>query len=292
MHAMAQSRAVVSPADLPVTATERLNISNSVAGFVRHDLIQQNQVALMNRVDDKYLISVDDAAELLMHLQNDYSILSNHDQYLFTYETQYLDDDNLSYYQQHHNGQLSRKKVRLRHYVNTKNYYLEVKTKNNKRRTIKQRCAINNLPAGQTLRALSDIQLENILADHTATAIPLDAGTALKPSLMVSYQRITLLNTTNKERLTLDLNVEFTSLLTGQHYELAQLVILELKRELKMQKSSFSAWIKQRHIRPINFSKYCMGSVLTHRERIKINRFKPVLRHLNNFCTHSIKQPQ
>lgn len=249
-----------------------------LAGFQSHSLVEQNTVALMDRVDDKYVIPIGELTSLLQCLQGQYSVLSKQDQFVFPYDTEYFDDDGLSFYSQHHNGQLSRKKIRLRHYVSSQCCYLEVKTKNNKKRTIKQRNLISDFPANKRLKDLNRDQLQSIL---DRSDVLLESERTLRPRLMVSYQRVTLMNPQNHERLTIDLQVNFQSLLTGETVQLNDVAILELKRQSKPKASQFSRWIKQHHVQTMQFSKYCMGSLLTHGERLKNNRFKLTLKQLH-----------
>lgn len=249
-----------------------------LAGFQSHSLVEQNTVALMDRVDDKYVIPLTDLTSLLQCLQGQYSVLSKQGQFVFPYDTEYFDDEALSFYSQHHNGQLSRKKIRLRHYVSSQCCYLEVKTKNNKKRTIKQRNLISDFPANKRLKDLSRKQLQSIL---DRSDVLLKSERTLRPRLMVSYQRVTLMNPQNHERLTIDLQVNFQSLLTGETVQLNDVAILELKRQSKPKASQFRQWIKQRHVQTVQFSKYCMGSLLTHGERLKSNRFKATLKQLH-----------
>lgn len=249
-----------------------------LAGFQRHSLIEQNAVALMDRVDDKYLIPISDLANLLQNLSGQYSVLNHQGQTVFPYDTEYFDDDALSFYRQHHNGQLSRKKIRLRHYLSSQCCYLEVKTKNNKKRTIKQRNLISDFPKDKRLKDLSALQLQRML---DRSDVLLEHERTLRPRLMVNYQRLTLMNSANHERLTIDLNVRFQSLLNGESITLNDVAIIELKRNSKPQASRFRQWIKHHHVQTIQFSKYCLGSLLTHGERLKSNGFKATLLQLH-----------
>ena len=52
----------------------------------------------------------------------------------------------MTLYHDHHNGKLNRYKVRRRRYIDTDTEFLEVKLKNNKKRTIKSRIKLSGQP--------------------------------------------------------------------------------------------------------------------------------------------------
>jgi hypothetical protein len=95
----------------------------------------------------------------------------------------------------------------------------------------------------------------------------------LQPTLWVNYSRITLVNIESKERLTLDLNLQFIN--GNQEQNLETLIIAEVKQE-KAKGSPFVNIMKQLHIREGSISKYCMAMAYTE-PSIKTNRFKQKL---------------
>ena len=95
----------------------------------------------------------------------------------------------------------------------------------------------------------------------------------LIPALWVNYSRITLVSIESKERLTLDLNLEFKK--GDNEQKLHQLIIAEVKQE-KAKGSPFINIMKQLHIREGSISKYCMAMAYTE-PSIKTNRFKAKL---------------
>jgi len=233
-----------------------------------HDLLRQNTAALMNRVDTKYLLPQSSFGELLTTLAQEYTVLTEQGRSIFNYETTYFDTEKNHFYLAHHNGKLNRRKVRFRRYVQSNCGFMEVKLKNNKGRTIKHRVPMDCLlpDAHKINRFVKDCIGEGVAK--------------LQTSLFVNYRRITLLNKTRPERLTLDLDLNFQCANTGQAQALQDVFIVELKREGKMAQSIFSSWLDQHNISPIKFSKYCMGMVLTHNKTLKQNRFKPIISQL------------
>ena len=242
-------------------------IDASLKSLQSHDLLQQNSAALMNRVDTKYLLPKSYFKELLTTLAGEYTILTEQQTRIFGYETTYFDTAKKHFYLAHHNGKLNRHKVRFRRYVQSNTGFMEVKLKNNKGRTIKRRVPMDcQLPNPQKINGFVKDCIGEVMA--------------LEPSLFVNYQRITLLNKCRQERLTLDLDLSFQCANSGQIKSLEDVFIVELKREGKLQHSSFSLWANQRNIKPVKFSKYCMGMVLTHDKDLKQNRFKSTISQL------------
>jgi hypothetical protein len=107
----------------------------------------------------------------------------------------------------------------------------------------------------------------------------LQANKNLVPIMWNSFQRITLVSKTAKERLTFDFNIVFEK--DGVTKSFKQLVIAELKQEDLNRNSAFYQLMKQQQIRPYRLSKYCLGSVEIYgEEKLKFNRFKKKLLYL------------
>jgi hypothetical protein len=242
--------------------------------FKTHSLAQQNTAALMNRMDSKYLLPISHFDSFMQSIETDYTILSAFDKRAFNYQTTYFDNQQRQFYLDHHNGKLNRYKVRFRRYVESDKGFMEVKFKNNQRRTIKQRIPM-------------DCILPNQLKVNSFVQQLLGYSVQLEPVLFVNYQRITLLNKNYPERITIDLNLSFRSALSQVQSIQDKTFIVEIKQDRKQIQSSCRDFLKKNGQRDINFSKYCIGSILTNSinssEPIKFNRFKPVLRHLEKF---------
>ena len=87
---------------------------------------------------------------------------------------------------------------------------------------------------------------------------------------------MTLVNRAKTERLTIDTQLEFNNMLTGASRNMGDLVIVELKRD-GLVFSPVLEMLRQLHIHPHGFSKYCMGAAMTN-EQLPVNRFKSKLR--------------
>lgn len=239
--------------------------------YTRHELSDLKNAALMDRVDTKFMLPISYLALILEELMPHYSVLDIEDKRIFTYHNTYFDTPDYSFYHMHHQGKLNRYKVRHRYYTDTHTGFLEVKFKNNKGRTIKTRMANNEAYLDQSCSTF----LASQLGEHFRT---------LQASQKGSYQRIALANEQSSERLTLDLNLHFESFQQGNNeykhdIDLPQMFIAELKQNRHNIHSPFAQLMARLNIRPVNFSKYCIGcSLLT--PNLKKNRFKPQLRSL------------
>jgi len=94
---------------------------------------------LLDRLENKYVVSAGAFAQSLDALRNDFDVLAIDGQTTFTYETIYYDTDSLLAYRQHAQGKRRRFKIRCRRYVDSDLYFFEVKLKGSRGRTIKRR---------------------------------------------------------------------------------------------------------------------------------------------------------
>ncbi len=248
--------------------------------FVPHTLAEQNTAALMNRMDSKYLLPMSFFNNFMESLVYDYSILNTDNHRIFNYQTTYFDTKKKQFYLDHHNGKLNRYKIRFRRYVESNKGFMEVKFKNNKKRTIKQRIPM-------------DCTLPNQNRINEFVKESLGYSTKLETALFVNYHRITLLNLRNLERITIDLNLSFRNALDQTQSIQDKVFIVEIKQENRQLASPCSQLLKINGYQDINFSKYCMGTILTNSRstsrstssnvyKLKQNRFKPIIKKLNH----------
>jgi hypothetical protein len=83
----------------------------------------------MKRVDTKFIVHKDQLPQLLDNIHNDYRVLEINQNRVMTYKSKYFDTPNAHLYLLHHNGKASRVKVRIRNYVESNLFFLEVKQK-------------------------------------------------------------------------------------------------------------------------------------------------------------------
>jgi len=233
-----------------------------------------DSVKLMNRTDTKFILHRNEMEDIIKGLTNHYKGLTNHYRVLQVeglrqsrYETLYYDSDNFYHFLSHQNGKLNRYKVRKRNYVESKISFLEVKFKTNKDRTIKKRVPLADI--GNNLNNQERIFIE----ERTGMGMMLEA------KLWNKFQRITLVNESLPERLTIslperltiDCNLSFST--DNRSVPLDNLVIAEVKQESENRHSPFMNELKRRIIRPEGISKYCLGVTMLY-PHVKHNNFK------------------
>ncbi len=242
------------------------NFETELTFFNPITLKQMDRVKLMNRVDTKFAFSIKQFQEILHELKDYYDILEIENTRTPFYESLYFDEADFKFFQDHHNGKTDRFKVRFRKYVESNLFFLEIKHKI-KGRTDKTRIQVESIP-------------ENLSDDHLAFInenIPELKN--LEAKMWNSFHRITLVNKTANERLTLDYDLNFKW--EEENIHLDNLVIAELKQESVKRNSVFYQLMKKHHIRPYRLSKYCIGSIeLYGQNYLKFNRFKKKLLQL------------
>ena len=241
-------------------------IETILQNFKSISLAEMDRVKLMNRTDTKFAFSVEKFTEFLGCLNQFYDVLEIANTRTPHYESLYFDDDQFSFFKDHHNGKTNRFKVRIRKYVESEILFLEVKHKF-KGRTDKKR-----IPTTGFDEVFDEKQLQFLTKQ-------LQAESQLMPTMWNSFQRITLINKTLNERLTFDFNINFHHQNTERNFN--NLVIAELKQENLDRNSPFYVLMKNQQIRPYRLSKYCLGSIEIYGEnQLKFNRFKKKLLHL------------
>lgn len=236
-----------------------------VKDFKPISLKDMDSVSLMDRTDTKFMFNIDRLPDILASLKDEYYVLEIEGKRNFAYRSLYYDTDNLAFYNKHHSGYADRYKVRYREYVETGDVFFEIKHRSNKGRTQKRRIHLDEL-------ALSlNETTQNFLSEKNG--IELD----IKPQLWINFHRITLVNTLQPERVTLDTNLYFE--FDGKKLGFENLVIAESKVD-KTTRSAFVKCMKNLHIRKGSVSKYCLGIINMFPE-VKSNRFKTKIHKLN-----------
>jgi hypothetical protein len=247
-----------------------------LSSFEPVGLNEMDEVRLMNRVETKYVFSARKLPELLNLLFGSYKVLEMDNIRSFPYQTTYLDTSDLLFYTQQVRGKLNRHKVRYRLYESTGLSFLEIKKKTNKNRTIKKRIE-------SYLSASSPGEEElSFIKKYLPYGI-LD----LQPVLINGFNRITLVGTQFKERITLDYDIEFSPP-DGIITALPFLAVAELKCERRSGRSPFGIAMKKIGVRPCRFSKYCIGSALTT-DIPRKNILKPNLLLINKIENEYVK---
>jgi hypothetical protein len=215
-----------------------------------------DSVSLMKRVDTKFIIHKEQLPQLLDIVYNDYRVLEINQNRIMTYKSNYFDTPNSNLYLLHHNGKASRVKVRIRNYLESNLFFLEVKQKSNKGNTKKNRIAVQSLHEKLDEKSLSFI--------HKLTG----KNYPLKKSINNQFNRFTLVNNQMTERVTIDTSLSYNSITFNEN-----LVILELKQSRHNRHSSVYTSLTNLRIRPMKISKYCMG-MAKNNPSLKQNSFK------------------
>lgn len=261
-HAQLRSSALLQTEVLPP----------SIARLDAHNLEAQNDVALLNRVDSKYLLSLEQLDQILEDASSEYSVLEIDDHRVFTYQNTYFDSPSLRYFRHHHSGKLNRHKIRYRRYAETDKEYFEIKFKTNKKRTIKHRELLGTLDtAAQDSQDFAELHID---ADEVAT---------LQAVLHVNYRRLSLVDKAGTQRVTIDLDLRFGRVGGSELIHIPDLVIAELKQEKMAHRGFFENLMRSAGANKSNFSKYCVGCCLTADGPLKKNRFLPTLKRLQEY---------
>jgi hypothetical protein len=245
------------------------DLKNIIDSFAPISLNEMDDVRMMRRVDNKFVLNIRQLPVLLKKALVDYYLLEINHIREQIYETTYYDTNEYSMYTNHHNGKLNRHKIRIRKYVCSNIGFLEVKRKNNKGETIKNRIKCPD----------SENQL-----DFTGSAGFLEKYTPyndkiLWPKLSNRFFRLTMVNKDFSERITIDYNLKFTDLKYHTQTINSNLCVVEIKRNRDSKKSPFLNTLFELKINNCGFSKYCLGLAMLNPE-VKTNLFKQKIREL------------
>jgi hypothetical protein len=247
-------------------------IAEALNSFEPITLLEMDRVKLMNRVDTKFAFSVTEFLQLLPELKSHYRILEIEGTRTPFYESLYLDDSEFTFFRDHHNGRTNRFKVRFRKYVESNLVFLEIKHKY-KGRTDKRRIKVDEIPS--ELKEKHTDFINGVVSNQPS----------LKPVMWNSFNRLTLVNKTENERLTLDFNLTFK---WDDHRILFDnLIIAELKQETVNRNSAFYELMKSKCIRPYRLSKYCIGSIELFGGQLRHNRFKKKILKLKKINSYA-----
>lgn len=239
------------------------NIQNILQTFRPISLSEMDKVALMKRTDTKFVVPSGLLPDILLTIRENYRVLTIDENRTMTYASEYFDTKDCTFYKDHHNGRANRVKVRIRNYVESGLFYLEVKLKNGKGITNKKRIALNSFE--KELSETSRAFIEKVTKEQFD----------LSAILMNTFQRITLVSIKDQERVTIDMSLSFQA--GNEHKSMDELVIIELKQAKFNRKSKLVKSLSAFRINPFSISKYCIG-MLSLDPTLKHNAFKQKLR--------------
>jgi hypothetical protein len=249
------------------------NIEDILGEFDPITLQQMDKVKLQDRIDTKFMFRDNILPLILSKMQNDYYALDINGLRYNHYETLYFDTEKFNLYLRHHNGGVNRYKFRARKYVESNLHFFEVKFKNSKGRTIKDR-----IKRPEISNIISDTSLE--LVKNISNVNP----DTLVAKLWVNYRRMTFVSKHSEERLTIDTKLTFID--ERQTIPVTGLVIAEVKQGSARDKSNFVSLMREHRVKEKSISKYCLG-VISLNSDIKKNNFKPTLLYLQKLLRAS-----
>lgn len=244
-----------------------LKIKSKIDSLQGVGLNELDSVSLLNRVDSKYVVTLEQLDFIFQCLQDNYAVLEIDGVRVFSYENNYFDTPDFLFYRDHHNGYANRLKVRSRKYVEANLSFFEIKKKENINRTNKYREKIPEI-----LTSLNEERIQKIQG-FTRKDIE-DVNLTLKNN----FKRITLVNNEFTERVTIDSNLVFID--NKQELNFGEIAIIEIKQSKSTQKSALTSFLKENHIREQSISKYIYGIMLLM-PSIKKNKFLHILKKIN-----------
>jgi hypothetical protein len=248
-------------------------IEEILSDFEPISLQQMDNVKLQNRIDTKFMFHERILPSVLSRMKENYYALEIKNIRYNHYETLYFDTDGFDLYLRHHNGRVNRFKFRARRYVESNLHFFEVKFKNSKGRTIKDRIKKQDITP-----VICDTSYE--LVKNTSNVNP----ESLVAKLWVNYRRMTFVSKHSEERLTIDTKLQFLD--DKQNIPVEGLVIAEVKQGSTRDKSTFVSLMREYHVKEKSISKYCLG-VISLNDYIKKNNFKPTLLYLKKILKAS-----
>ncbi|WP_372756625.1 polyphosphate polymerase domain-containing protein [Mariniflexile sp.] len=237
----------------------KTNIVQIIEGLSPISLQEMDGVSLMKRTDTKFVIHENQLLSVLEIIKNEYKVLQINDDRIMTYSSLYFDTNSTKFYNDHHNGKIKRTKIRIRKYVESNIFFLEVKQKDGKGKTNKSRVPLEGFEPSLSENSVKFIE--------KVTKTSFD----LKPIIWNRFNRITLVNNTAKERLTIDLNLSFKNEANTKEY--SKLVIIEVKQERFNRNSPIVTALRNHGVMPYSLSKYCIGMASLYKD-LKYNNFK------------------
>ena len=237
-----------------------VEIDGLIERFEAVNLQELDKARLLNRVDTKFLLCEGSMHAVLADMAPQYDALSIEDKRFSRYHTVYFDTPDFALYNQHHNDRANRYKVRCRKYVETGISFLEVKQKTNKRRTVKNRLEIPELPTRFNSSSMAFLDYHYPMQTHI-----------LEPVIWNRFRRATLVSKCRSERATIDLDLTY-----GWGVKegcLTSVGIVEVKQAKFNPDSPLVHRLRAEGVRPMGFSKYCAAMMEIY-PYLKRNRFK------------------
>ena len=211
------------------------------------ELLEQR--LLQRRVDRKFVFAARLLDALSTQLCTHFSVIRAGTAPLATYHTVYFDTPSRQMYEDHRRGRLPRHKVRVRHHVERRLSFLEVKCKSADGRTTKAR----------TRRPFGEVMFDGDATTFLARYCSMSRD-VLVPRLWMTFRRITLAGDAVDERVTIDCDLEFVADMMRR--PLPGIAVVEIKQRAYRNDTPSIRALRALHIRERGFSKYCLGTAM------------------------------
>ena len=243
------------------------------SGFASCDLASLNDgAAMLTRIDNKYIVQSTNLEVLLASLTDCFDILEIGERRAFTYATRYFDDNERNAYYEHHQGKRKGFKVRARRYLEAGLCFVELKMKEKRGTTIKQRLEYDY----EEYEALNADALQFVKNGYL-THYGKNFTYKVQPVLDIQYQRLTLVSKDRQERLTIDTDLSFSN---GSQLLYAPRGIFIIETKSRNGRGHADRCLRAHHHYPIKrCSKYCIGMAALS-EVTRFNHFLPTMRKL------------
>ena len=222
------------------------------------------QAALLTRVDRKYVVPLTEADALVAAVADRGQVLEIDGKRQFGYRSTYFDTPARESFMTSGRSRRLRWKVRTRTYLDSGSSWLELKTRSARDHTLKQRVVH---PDALELGGLTDPGRAFL-----AETIGGPTTDALEPVLVTAYRRTTLYLPASQSRVTVDVDLGWTSLSRYADLERTSLAIVETKTGSTPSDMDRLLW--RRGHRPARLSKYGVGMAALHPDlpRLKWHR--------------------
>lgn len=234
---------------------------------------------LLTRVDRKYVIPTGELGPVLACLQDSARILDIGGRREFGYRSTYYDTPQRDSFLTSGRSRRRRWKVRTRTYVDSGSSWLEVKTRQSRDQTVKQRIEYLDADEATTLSAEG--------TTFVADVLDADIAEALEPVLVTGYRRTTLYLPASQSRVTIDVDLGWTSLTGRGDLDRPSIAILETKTGSTPSEVDRLMW--SRGHRPARISKYGVGMAALDPALPRLKWNRSLQRHLGLPATQTAR---
>lgn len=243
-------------------------IVGSLEPITLEDLVVQAE--LLTRVDRKYVVPVSEAEEVMSAVVGSSQVLEIDGRREFGYRSTYFDTPDRHSFLLSGRATRRRWKVRTRTYLDSRSSWLEVKTRASRDQTLKQRIPH---PDGQDVAGLTPEG-----GSFVSTIIGADVAGVLEPTLVTAYRRTTLYLPASRSRVTVDVDLGWTSLTRMSDLDRPSLAIVETKTGSTPSAMDRLLW--SRGHRPARISKYGVGMAALHPDLPHLKWHRALHQHL------------